>query len=316
MKIASRSEQYGKTDICIPNENMALSQAFEAQRPRLLRIAYSIVGSVAEAEDCVQEAWLKLQRMKEPAGIRNLSAFLTTTVGRLALDALDSARARREHYVGTWLPEPLVEDFDAGDPYERVALDESVSMALMVVLERLTAAERTAFLLHDVFGLSFDEIAGVVGRSPAAVRQLASRARQHVESGRPRFAPTQEEQRALVSSFAAACQEGDLERLARMLDPQVVWRSDGGGKVHALPRITQGAEALALGFLAYTKRAPLGVRMALVNGVPGLVLRDSDGVLSVVSITIDNKRIVAIDVIRNPDKLTTVRIPDEASDFR
>ncbi|CAG7658277.1 RNA polymerase sigma factor SigJ [Paenibacillus allorhizosphaerae] len=310
------SEQYGKADVCIPNENLALSQAFETQRPRLLRVAYSIVGSVAEAEDCVQEAWMRLQRMKEPAGIRDLSAFLTTTVGRLALDALDRVRTRREQYVGTWLPEPLVEDVSAGDPHERVALDESVSMALMVVLERLTTAERTAFLLHDVFGLSFEEIAVVVGRSSAAVRQLASRARQHVESGRPRFAPTEEEQRAIVSAFAAACQEGDLEGLARLLDPQVVWRSDGGGKVRALPRITQGTEALALGFLAYTKQATLGVRVALVNGAPGLVLRDSGGVITVVSITIDNKRIVAVDVIRNPDKLTTVRFPDEASDCR
>ena len=309
------SDNYLKWDVCIPNLNMTLSQAFEAQRPRLMRVAYSIVGSVAEAEDCVQEAWLRLQRMKEPAEIRDLSAFLTTTVGRLALDALGSARARREHYFGTWLPEPLVEDLDAGDPHERVALDESISMALMVVLERLTAAERTAFLLHDVFGLSFDEIAGIVGRSPAAVRQLASRARQHVESGRPRFVPTQEEQHTLVRAFVAACQEGNLERLASMLDPQVVCRGDGGGKVRSLSHIIQGAEAVAHRLLAYTKAYPPKGRIALVNGAPGFVLRGSDGVLSVMSITIDNQRIVAIDVIRNPDKLTTVRMPDEASDF-
>ncbi|MCC3374235.1 RNA polymerase sigma factor SigJ [Cohnella sp. REN36] len=305
------NEPYGNADVRNPNENMALLQAFEAQRPRLLRVAYAIVGSVTEAEDCVQEAWLRVQRMKDPTGIRNLSAFLTTTVGRLALNVLNSARARREHYVGTWLPEPLVEDVGTEDPYEHMAMDESVSMALMVVLERLTAAERTAFLLHDVFGLSFDEIAGVVGRSPAAVRQLASRARQHVESGRPRFAPTQAEQRELVSAFAAACQGGDLERLAHLLDPQVVCRSDGGGKVRTSPRVIHGAEAVAHGLLVFTKGAPLVIKMALVNGAPGFIIRGSDGALSVVSITIDSKRIVAIDVMRNPDKMTTVRIPDE-----
>ncbi len=306
------NEPYGLADLRNTNKNMTLLQAFEAQRSRLLRVAYAIVGSVAEAEDCVQEAWLRVQRLKDPNGIRDLSAYLTTTVGRLALDVLGSARARREHYVGTWLPEPLVEEVGSGDPQERVAMDETVSMALMVVLERLSAAERTAFLLHDVFGLSFDEIAGVVGRSTAAVRQLASRARQHVESGRPRFVPTQAEQRELVGAFAAACQDGDLERLARILDPQVVCRADGGGKVRTLPHVLQGAEAVALGFLAFTNRAPLAVvRLALVNGAPGIIIRGSDGMLSVVSLTIDNRRIVAIDVIRNPDKLTTVRMTDE-----
>jgi RNA polymerase sigma-70 factor, ECF subfamily len=142
----------------------ALAQAFEALRPRLVRVAYATVGPVAEAEDCVQEAWLRLRRVGDPAEIRDLGAWLTTTVSRLALDALGRAQARRERYVGPWLPEPLVEDIAAEDPADRVTLDESVSMALLVVLERLTPAERTSFLLHDVFGLPFAEIAGVVGR--------------------------------------------------------------------------------------------------------------------------------------------------------
>jgi RNA polymerase sigma-70 factor (ECF subfamily) len=141
-----------------------LAQAFEAQRPRLLRVAYATTGSLAEAEDCVQEAWLRLLRVPDPGSIRDLAAWLTTTVSRLALDAPGSARARRERYVGPWLPEPLVEDLRGTDPADRVTLDESVSMALLVVLERLSPAERTSFLLHDVFGMSFTDVAGVVGR--------------------------------------------------------------------------------------------------------------------------------------------------------
>jgi RNA polymerase sigma-70 factor (ECF subfamily) len=191
-----------------------LAEAFEAQRPRLVRLAYATTGSLAEAEDCVQEAWLRLRRVADPGSIRDLGAWLTTTVSRLALDALGSARARRERYVGPWLPEPLVEDLSGTDPADRVTLDESVSMALLVVLERLSPAERTSFLLHDVFGMSFAEVAAVVGRSPAAVRQLASRARQHVDGGRPRFPPTRAQQEELLTAFAVACAGGDLECLS------------------------------------------------------------------------------------------------------
>ena len=181
-------------------------------------------------------------------------------------------------------------------------------MALLVVLERLTPAERTSFLLHDVFGLSFAEIAGVVGRSPAAVRQLAARARRHVADGRPRFPPTHAEQRELVAAFASACAEGDLERLVTMLDPDVVWRGDGGGKVASRPG-ARGAGRVAAALLALTRRPPRQISMATVNGAPGLVLRDTDGVLSVISFTVDCGRIAAIDVVRNPDKLTGVGEP-------
>lgn len=287
----------------------ALTRAFEAERPRLVRMAYATLGSLADAEDCVQDAWLRLQRHPDPAAIRDLGAWLTTTVSRLALDTLGSARARRERYVGPWLPEPLVEDLDSRDPADRVTLDESVSMALLVVLERLSAPERTAFLLHDVFGLSFEEVARAVGRSPAAVRQLASRARRHVERGRPRFPPTQAEQREVIAAFAAACQAGDLERLVALLDPGVVWRGDGGGKVAASHRVERGARNVARKLLELAHRPPRGSRMAMVNGAPGLVLRDADGVLTVVAFTVDAGRVVAIDAVRNPDKLTTVREP-------
>jgi RNA polymerase sigma-70 factor, ECF subfamily len=286
-----------------------LTRAFEAERPRLLRVAYATVGSLTDAEDCVQEAWLRLRR-QDRAAIRDLGAWLTTTVSRLALDSLSSARARRERYVGPWLPEPLVEDLDARDPADRVTLDESVSMALLIVLERLSAPERTAFLLHDVFSLSFEEVARVVGRSPAAVRQLASRARAHVEQGRPRFPPTQQEQREVVEAFEAACQAGDLERLVELLDPGVVWRGDGGGKVAAAP-LERGAPNVARRLLALAHRPPLSDRMALVNGAPGLVMRDADGVLTVVSFTVDAGRIVAIDAVRNPEKLSG--LPEQES---
>lgn len=267
-----------------------------------------MLGSLAEAEDCVQEAWLRMQRIKDFSKIRDLSAWLTTIVARLALDTLGSARFRREQYVGTWLPEPLVEDLDTIDPAEKVALDESVSMALMVVLERLTAAERTAFLLHDVFAMSYDEIAKILGRSPVAVRQLASRARQHVERGRPRFAPTFEQQHQLVEAFAAACQEGDMDRLIALLDPEVVWRGDGGGKVSTLYQDVHGAKNVAFGMLRFTQRPPHHMRIVLVNGAPGIVLKDAGGVITVVSFTVCNSKIIAIDVIRNPDKLTNIEV--------
>ena len=290
-----------------PGADDTLTRAFEAHRGRLLRVAYATVGSVPEAEDCVQEAWLRLQA-QDPASIRDLGAWLTTTVSRLAYDTLGSARARRERYVGPWLPEPLVADLD-DDPAQRVTLDESVSMALLVVLERLSPAERTAFLLHDVFGLAFEEVAGVVGRTPAAVRQLASRARRHVEDGRPRFPPTLAQQQRLVAAFADACGGGDMERLVALLDPDVVWRSDGGGKVSAARPATPGARNVARWLIALARRPPRSLRMAMVNGAPGLVMRDGDGVLTVIAFTIDAGRITAMDVMRNPDKLTTVPDP-------
>ncbi|MEV0400365.1 RNA polymerase sigma factor SigJ [Actinoallomurus sp. NPDC050550] len=281
-----------------------LARAFEAERPRLLNVAYATTGSLAEAEDCVQEAWLRLRRLDDPAGIRDLRAWLTTAVGRLALDALGSARVRRERYVGPWLPEPLVKEVD--DPADRVTLDESVSMALLVVLERLSPAERTAFLLHDVFGLSFGEVAEVVGRSPGAVRQLASRARQHVEQGLPRFPPTYTEQRRVVAAFVAACRDGDLEGLVSVLDPDVTWRGDGGGKVSALRHVERGAANVARRLLAYARIPVDAVRIVEINGAPGLVMRDVGGVLSVVAFTVDGGRITELDVIRNPDKLSAV----------
>ncbi|WBB64139.1 RNA polymerase sigma factor SigJ [Streptomyces sp. WMMC500] len=283
-----------------------LARSFEANRPRLLRVAYTMTGSLVEAEDCVQEAWLRLRRLDDPGTVRDLGAWLTTTVSRLALDALSSARARREQYVGTWLPEPLVAD-RSYDPVDRVTLDESVSMALLVVLERLSPAERTAFVLHDVFSVPFPEIADVVGRSPAAVRQLASRARKQVEDGRPRTPATEAQQRELVDAFAAACQNGDLPGLIALLDPDVVMRGDGGGKVATLQHIEREAARVAPMILGHADAVgPLDIRPIEVNGTAGLVTREADGQIAVTSFTVDAGRISAINIMRNPDKLAMV----------
>ena len=286
--------------------NAELSEQFELHRSHLVGVAYCILGSLADAEDVVQDAWLRLQRA-DAGAIRELRSWLTTVVGRLALDALGSARSRREVYVGPWLPEPLVSGAaDVPGPAERVTLDDSVSMALLVVLERLSPAERSAFLLHDVFGLEFREVAEVVGRTPAAVRQLAARARRHVEAGRPRFPASRDEQTEIVSAFAAACGEGDLDELLALLDPEVVWRSDGGGKVQASRRPQRGAHRVARAMLAFSVRPARTGRLADVAGGPGLVLRDADDVLTVMAFTLDAGRILAIDVVRNPDKLRHV----------
>lgn len=286
---------------------MSDEDVFERERARLTRVAYNMLGSHAEAEDVVQEAWLRWQQA-DPAEIREPAAWLTTVVGRLALDALGSARARRETYVGPWLPEPVVTA--AGqDPADRVTLDETVSLALFAVLERLSPAQRTAFVLHDVFGLSFDEVGAVVGRTPEAARQLASRARRDVEGARPRSTPPRDEQERVVAAFAAAAAGGSLEGLIAVLDPDVVWRSDGGGRVVALRKPLVGAERVARAILGFARRGRAEAYAADVNGEPGLVFRDDDGVLTVTAFTVDGGRITAISAVRNPEKTRHVPGP-------
>lgn len=282
---------------------------FERQRPRLLRVAYSQLGSLAEAEDVVQEAWLRLERSERDA-IEDLGAWLTTVVSRLALDALGSARARRERYVGPWLPDPLVAE--AADPADRVTLDESVNLALLFVLERLTPAERTAFVLHDVFGYAFEEIGDIVGRSPAAARQLASRARRHVAEQRPRESGTAEQQRRAVAAFASAAGGGDLEALLRVLDPDVVMRSDGGGRVQAGRKPLVGADRVsrAIVRLARTYAGYADAHFVDVNGQPGLLMVNRDDrAVSVIAFTVDGDRITTIHIQRNPEKLRHLSAP-------
>ena len=289
-------------------EASALAGEFDRLRPYLLRVAYSILGSVSESEDVIQEAWLRLTRRPD-VEIRDLRAWLTKVVSRLAIDELTSARARRESYVGTWLPEPVVEPYEQpSDPLQRLTLDESVSMAVLVVLESLSPAERGAFVLHDVFGYSFAEVSEIVGRTPQAVRQLAARARRSVESQRPRYQISAAEQRRVVEGFMRAASDGDLEALLAVLDPDACYRSDGGGVVTAAGKVLIGAERVARTVMAMAGHyaGTFDARVVSVNGAPGLLV-DQEGELSVIAFSLDGGRIRAIDVIRNPDKLAQVR---------
>ena len=286
---------------------MTTAQRFARARPRLLRLAYSQLGDLGEAEDVVQEAWLRLERTGAES-IKDLDAWLTTVVGRLALDTLRSARARREEYVGPWLPEPVVSS-GAEDPADRVTLDESVSYALLALLEQLSPAERTAFVLHDVFDMPFGDVAEVVGRTPEAVRQLASRARRHVARQRPRFEASADEHDRAVRAFAHAVQEGDLDGLVAVLDPDVVWTSDGGGRAIAARKPLRGAARVARAWVALRRRAIGRTATPIeLNGRLGLLLAGADGDRSVLSFVVDGGRIARIDVVRNPEKLRRVAV--------
>ncbi len=278
------------------------AEAFARLRPRLTRVAYATLGSLVDAEDVVQEAWLRTEHVDWDT-IERPEAWLTTVVGRLALDALTSARARREQYVGEWLPEPIVET----DLAEHAALDEQVSVAMLVLLERLSPAERSAFVLHDVFGMSFSETAETLGRSKQAARQLASRARRHLREQRPRFEPAPAEQRAAIEAFAEAALAGDLAGLVSVLDPDVVMRSDGGGVVKAARRPLHGADRVGRALIALTRvqRQTLTGALVSVNGRPGL-LYESDGERSVAAFAFARGRIVEIAIVRNPAKLSAV----------
>lgn len=277
----------------------ARAAEFELLRPYLRRVAYGILGSLVEAEDVVQDTWLKLQRV-DRGEIADMRAFAAQVAARGALDVLGSARVRREVYVGPWLPEPLVEGVG---PEDTVTLDESVSMALLIVLERLTPAERTAFVLHDVFGYSFAEVAQTVGRSEAAVRKLASRARRHVEEHGARFEPSAQEHRHVFDAFAAAFDGGSIDDLVAVLDPDVRMVSDGGGVVNASRKPLFGGQRVAKALAASRATNRLSLREASVNGRPGFVIRDDDGVVTVLAITVRAGRVSSVLIVRNPEKL-------------
>jgi RNA polymerase sigma-70 factor (ECF subfamily) len=280
---------------------MTAAERFARARPRLLRLAYSELGDVGEAEDVVQEAWLRLERA-DAVAIENLDGWLTRVVARIALDRLQSARARRETYVGPWLPEPLASE----DPADRITLDESVSYALLTVLEQLSPAERTAFVLHDVFEVPFGDIAEVVGRTPEAVRQLASRARRHVKREGPRFEASREEHDRAVRAFSHAVSEGDLEGLVAVLDPDVVWTSDGGGRATAAGKPLHGALRVARAWVALGRRVAHAPTEITLNGRLGLMVPGADGHRAALSFVVNDGRIARIDAVRNPDKLRRV----------
>jgi RNA polymerase sigma-70 factor (ECF subfamily) len=266
-----------------------LADRFEANRPQLRAVAYRMLGSVSEADDAVQEAWLRLSRNAD--GIDNLSGWLTTVVARISLDMLRSRRARREEPLGVHVPEPVVGD----GPEQQALLADSVGLALLVVLETLEPAERLAFVLHDMFAVPFDQIAPIVDRSPTATRQLASRARRRVRGAVPESDADLAEQRKLVDAFVAAAGNGDFEALVAVLDPDVVIRVDRG----TFAVETRGAEKVARQAITFRQLAPFA-RPELISGMPGFVVRDGERVISISSFTVARGKIVRIDLLAAP----------------
>jgi RNA polymerase sigma-70 factor (ECF subfamily) len=278
---------------------------FEAQRPRLRRLAYRMLGSVSEAEDVVQDAWLRWDRAGE--GVENPPAWLAQTTSRLCLDRMKSARARRETYVGPWLPEPLIEE-EPVDPVERA---EDVSVAFLLALERLSPLERAVFLLHDVFDQDYAAVGAALGRDEAACRQLASRARGHLKEARPRYAVPQDQAMQLAAAFMAASASQDFGALERLLAKDAVLISDGGGKRKAALRPLVGREDVIALLRGLAWRGPwasalLEMRPARINGLPGVILRNDDGLSTMAFEPNGEGRLAAIYIMRNPEKLRHV----------
>lgn len=282
-----------------------LARRFEDERPQLRRIAYRMLGTFDEADDAVQEAWLRLSRTDD-SSVDNLGAWLTTVVSRVSLDMLRARRSRREEYVGSWMPEPIVAIDGAPTPEEEVLIADGVGLALYVVLETLAPAERLAFVLHDMFAMPFDEIAPIVGRSPEAARQLASRARRRVQGAAVVPDVKLAEQKHVVDAFLTAAREGDFDALLAMLDPDVTLRVDAGPGSPLAREPIVGAEEVLAEARRWMAFAPHS-RPAVVNGVAGAVIRRPDGtVFSVVALTVANGRINAIDFVLDPAKLAHV----------
>lgn len=280
--------------------------SFQAERRRLTGLAYRMLGSVAEAEDALQDAWLRWQAV-EDGRVENPAGFLTQVVTRLCLDRLKAAKARRETYVGPWLPEPVVEDYAAESPGELAA---DLSVALLLALERLSPLERAAFLLHDVFDLDYPEVARALERSEAACRQLAARARANVQKERPRFPVPRDRGEAIAAAFQAALRSGDPAALKSLLAGEAVLVADGGGQRRAALNPILGADRIARFFAGIKAKgafdAVVAAWPATINGLPGLVSREADGTLQTMAFESDGARIVAIYVVRNPEKMRGV----------
>ena len=270
--------------------------SFDPLRPKLMRVAYRMLGSVADAEDVLQEAFIRWMGADRGA-VREPEAFLRRTVTRLCLDQLKSARHQRETYVGPWLPDPIVEEEEA----------EDVTLPLMLALERLSPLERAAFLLHDVFGLAFEEVAASIGREPAACRQLAARAREHVREARPRFQVEKQHGVALAEAFFTASRNGDMKTLAAMLAADVSAYTDGGGKRPAVLKPIVGFDDVMNAFeklaVLFKHKGSQLVRAGFINGLPGFVTLEADGELQTTALDIEDGKVTAIYVVRNPDKL-------------
>lgn len=303
---------------------------FEPHRRRLLGLAYRMLGSMSDAEDAVQEAYLRWHAADRDS-VSDARAFLMTTTARICLDVLTSARARRVEYVGPWLPEPVL-DTAALAPDSRAELAEDLSVALLLTLDRLSALERAAFLLHDVFDFSFAEVAAALDRSEAACRQLASRARTRVREARPRGATAplgrsdelDPKHAQLIAAFAAATESGDVEKLKQMLADDVRIVTDGGGKVRSALEVVEGADRAARFLVGVTRkgaadawwRDDFTVRFASVNGLPGVIVAAPEGVKQTTAFEIEGDAIRAIYVVRNPDKLRHLAPSQDASSSR
>jgi len=278
-----------------------LAEQFEQHRAHLRAVAYRMLGSASEAEDAVQESWIRLGRT-DVSAVENLRAWLTTVVSRVCLDMLRTRASRREDALDTHVPDPVITRADA-DPESDAMLADSVGLALLVVLEALEPAERLAFVLHDVFGMTFDEIAPIVDRSPAAARQLASRARRRVQGRAPDVDHDLRQQRRVVDAFLAAVRDADFAALVAVLDPDIVLRADGG-TAKGMSRLVRGAQAVASQATSFS-RLGLSSEIVLVNGNIGVVSRLPDGRLfSVVGFTIAGGKVVEMDILADPDRLS------------
>src|SRR5919198_3167159 len=278
-----------------------LAERFEEHRTHLRAVAYRMLGSVSEADDAVQEAWLRLSRT-DTSEVESLGAWLTTVVARVCLNILRSRRTRREEPLEVHVPEPIVSRTDGVDPEHEALLADSVGLALLVVLETLAPDERLAFVLHDMFGVPFDDIAPIVGRSPTAARQLASRARRRVRGEAPPPNADLSRQREVVEAFFAAARDGDFDALVAVLDPDVVLRSDGGASRPSVTLVVRGAQAVAERAMMFVGLSP-HVRPALVNGAAGVVVAPRGRPFSVMGFTVTDGRIVAIDGLNDPERL-------------
>jgi RNA polymerase sigma factor (sigma-70 family) len=278
-----------------------IEQQFEQHRSHLRAVAYRMLGSVSEADDALQESWLRLNRA-DASGIENPGGWLTTVVARVCLNMLRSRQTRREESLSVHVPDPIVSRDDGMDPEHEALLADSVGLALLVVLETLTPAERLAFVLHDMFAVPFEEIAPIVQRSPEAARQLASRARRRVQGGAAVPDADLSRQREVVDAFFAAAHRGDFDALLEILDPDVVARSDGGATRPALSTVVRGAAELAGRAMTFA-RPSLVVRPALVNGAAGAVITRNERPFSIMGFTVVNGRIVAIDALADPERL-------------
>jgi RNA polymerase sigma factor (sigma-70 family) len=291
------------------NEGDWLAERFEESRPHLRAVAYRMLGSLAEADDAVQEAWLRLSRF-DTDGIENLGGWLTTVVARVCLTMLRSRGSRREEPLDAYVPDPIVSTEERLDPEQEALLADSVGLALLVVLETLDPAERLAFVLHDMFDVPFDEIAPIVERSPAAARQLASRARRRVRGAAPVPDADLVRQREAVAAFLAAARGGDFGALLEVLDPHVVLRADIGAVPAGASRVIHGAPAVAEQALAYARMLGPVARPALVNGAAGIVAAPGGRPISVLGFTVTGGRIVEIDILADPERLSRLELKE------